>query len=122
MNTRENYYMDAVAGRYERVFPVARYGDIVDLGAMESIRASLEGNLWFRSSNDARRQSMIDKLARLEPVVDELCATVRLVEPSLEIEHISIGGSYLYCEGDVAVNDIDFNQRDYVLGALQGVC
>ena len=24
MNTRENYYMDAVAGRYERVFPVAR--------------------------------------------------------------------------------------------------
>jgi hypothetical protein len=109
MNTRENYYMDSVAGRYERVFPMARYADVVDLGDVESIRASLAGNLWFRSSNDARRQSMIDKVARLEPVVDELCATVRLVEPSLEIEHISIGGSYLYCEGDVAINDIDFN-------------
>jgi hypothetical protein len=76
---RENYYMDAVAGRYERVFPVARYADVVDLGDMERIRASLNGNLWFRSSDDVQRQSMIDKVARLKPVVDELCATVCLV-------------------------------------------
>ena len=109
MNTRENYYMDAAAGRYERVFPVARYADVVDLGDVGSVRASLSGNLWFRSSDDVRRQSMVDKVARLEPAVDELCAIVRLVEPSLKVEHISIGGSYLYCEGDVAVNDIDFN-------------
>jgi hypothetical protein len=109
MNRRENYYLDAIAGRYERVFPVARYADVVDLGDAESVRASLSGNLWFRSSDDARRRSMIDKVVRLEPVVDELCATVRFVEPYLEVEHISIGGSYLYCDGDVAVNDIDFN-------------
>jgi hypothetical protein len=69
VNTRESYYMDAVAGRYERVFPVARYADVVDLGDVGSVRASLSGNLWFRSSDDVRWQSMIDKVARLEPAV-----------------------------------------------------
>jgi hypothetical protein len=54
MNTRENYYTDAVAGRYERVFPVARYADVLDLEDVESVRASLSGNLWFRLSDDAR--------------------------------------------------------------------
>jgi hypothetical protein len=48
-----------------------------------SVRASLSGNLWFGFSDDARRQSIIDKVARLEPVVEELCAIVRLVEPPL---------------------------------------
>ena len=109
MNTRENYYIDAVAGRYERVFPLARYADAVDLGDVESVWASLSGNLWFRLSDDARRRRMIDKVAKLRPAVDELCALVRLVEPSLEVEHLSIGGSYLYCDEQAAVNDIDFN-------------
>lgn len=109
MNTRENYYIDAVAGHYERVFPVARYADAVDLEDVESVRASLSGNLWFRLSDDARRQSMINKVAKLKPVIDELCAVVRLTEPSLEVEHLSIGGSYLYSAGEAAVNDIDFN-------------
>jgi hypothetical protein len=59
MNTRENYYIDAVAGRYERVFPLARNGEAVDLGDVESVRASLSGNLWLRLSDDARRWSMI---------------------------------------------------------------
>jgi hypothetical protein len=27
----------------------------------------------------------------------------------LEVEHLSIGGSYLYCDAAAAVNDIDFN-------------
>jgi hypothetical protein len=109
MSTRENYYIDAVAGRYERVFPLARYADAVDLGDVESVRASLSSNLWFRLSDDARRRSMIDKVAKLKPAVDELCALVRLGEPSLEVEHLSIGGSYLYCDDQAAVNDIDFN-------------
>jgi hypothetical protein len=42
---RENYYMDAVAGRYERVFPVPHYANVVDLGDVERIRALLNGNL-----------------------------------------------------------------------------
>src|SRR5215210_272150 len=81
MNTRENYYIDAVAGRYERVFPLAHYADAVDLGDVESVRASLSSNLWFRLSDDARRRSMIDKVAKLKPAVDELCALVRLGNP-----------------------------------------
>ena len=38
-----------------------------------------------------------------------MCAIVRRTEPSLEVQHLSIGGSYLYCADGVAVNDIDFN-------------
>jgi hypothetical protein len=109
LNTRENYYIDTVAGHYERMFPVARYADTVDLEDAESIRASLSGNLWFRLSDDAQRQSMIDKVAKLKPAIDELCAVVRLTEPSLDVQHLSIGGSYLYAAGGAAVNDIDFN-------------
>ena len=53
MNTRENY-MDAVAGRYERVFPVARYADeLKEAGATmtydpATMKATLNpnNNLW----------------------------------------------------------------------------
>jgi hypothetical protein len=55
---------------------------------VESVRASLSGNLWFRSSDEARRQSMIDKVAGLEPVVEELCAILRLVEPSTHCRRV----------------------------------
>jgi hypothetical protein len=53
-----------------------------------SVRASLSGNLWFGFSDDARRQSIIDKVAGLEPVVEELCAILRLVEPSTHCRRV----------------------------------
>lgn len=110
MTKNEKYYIDSSVGHYEYIFPIARYtNDNVITSNVATIRESLIGNIWFKRAGKAQKLLMMERVLKLINVVDTIIIIIKSREPSLIVDHISIGGSYFYAEKDERVNDIDFN-------------
>ena len=103
------FYSDEDVGDYVREFPVAQFADReIDLGDVSGAINSLQANLYYQLSDEGWRQKIFFNMKTSEGIVDQLKEIISNYNSQLKIQHISIGGSYLYKDVE-QIGDIDFN-------------
>jgi len=101
-------YIDNSTYKYNKTYPIVKLSDIhLDQKDEGVLLEKIKDSPWYIYSSDLIKKNSFLKLKQIISLTKDVELIVKTYYPNINIKHLSIGGSYLFKNGES--NDIDFN-------------
>ncbi len=101
-------YIDNSTYKYNKTYPIVRLSDIyLDQKDEGVLLEKIKDSPWYIYSSDLIKKNSFLKLKQIISLTKDIELILKTYYPNINIKHLSIGGSYLFKNGES--NDIDFN-------------